>query len=373
MSTNNDRREQEQFLSDAQLRDVRATFTVDVHVFRGLSDTDRLAKYNKIKGQLDQFQDVCRGEVDAPHTKYYQRVISGDQEGGEHRVDYVVVVSSRKYMLGFALASEETVVYDGPTQSLLAELPHRNEFDSDKALRLHLICARARSGVGVQLVRISEIIAKRRRCPSIYLESVPNAYGFYKKMKLVPFRGVEIACSSAYDDTDAEKFERAIHAMATSLGKEEIEASHFKRLEKKYKTFVKGNGSTPEEATVLDGVLYSQLVPKINVYSWVDTKPSRDKLKVELGKIATSVFRINNDKIETIPMSKCLLTTKRKADQLSSDDSDSADTQIDPGCVVQANSAHGSSGSDSPVYLKTTPGYGSGSGSADSDASSKDY
>lgn len=371
---NNVQQEQEQFLSDPQLRDVRATFTVDVHVFRGLSNTARLTKYRKVEEQLNQFNDVCRGEVDAPHIKHYQRVISGE-EGGENRVDYVIVVSARKYMLGFALASEETVEYDGPTRSLLAEPSNRNEFDTDKALKLHLICARARSGIGEQLVRISEIIARRRRCASIYLDSVPNAYGFYKKMNLMPFRGVEMACSSGYDDTDAEKFERAIHTMAASLGTEEIEPSLFKKLEKKYKTFVKGRDSTPEEATVLDGVLYSQLIPKINVYSWVDTKPKRDKLKIELGKIAISVFRINNDKIETIPMSKCLLTTKRKADQMSSDDSDSdnschsGDTQIDPGCVVQANSARGS---DSPVYLRTVPGSADAGANVNSDAPS-DY
>lgn len=294
-------------LTPGEMVETREIITIDVHTFRGMDIPQRKQKFAELKKAWDQFQDVCQGEVDPGHIAKFATAIQGD-EPHELSCDHVVVISSNNYVLGYAMTAKETIEYDSPTQALLAQTPHRHKFDKDKTLNTKLLCARKRSGIGTQLVRVCENLAIHLRCASIHLTAVPTAYGFYKSMGLSPFKQTNVACNPVLDEeaekTDANKFETAILSMANFFESSEGMADTFpiERQMRKYKKYMADTSEA--RRAVLQGVLVSRVVAVERMYKWV-CQPT--KLTQQLNIIVKNVFTHNTVHSNTIPMTKCLL------------------------------------------------------------------
>lgn len=299
-------------LSPAEMQDMRANVHIKVHDFKGLTEDQRLAKFNHLKEAWNQFQDICQGEVDAAHILKFAAAIKGRPESEDMRTDYAVVISVSRYVLGYALVSEDAVEYVGVADN-----------NSTKALGIKLLCARKASGVGTQLVRACENLARHLGCASIYLEAVPTAYGFYKKMGLDPFRQAKDACSPGYTDADALRFEAAMRAMAQSF-RPASDGSGFTNAKASYDRFMSRKKTTEAQRAVLSGILASRIVPRPQVLSWT-AGVHRAWLIAELDKIVNAFFVNTNN---TVPMSKCLLTRQMNE----------SDPQPEPPCVVLAAS-----------------------------------
>lgn len=341
-------------LTPQEMQEMQTNVTIKVHAFKGMSQEQRTVKFAQVKPAWDQFTEVCQGEVDSSHIESFSEAVQG-RGGAEMSCDHVVIISCNKYVLGYALAAEETIVYDDPTRNLLAQPPHSETFDTDKTFHIKLLCSRPNSGIGTQLVRVCENLAIRFRCASVRLEAVPTAHGFYKSVGLIPFQQASFACSPEYTHNDAGKFEDAIVAMAHSFESSEGGADPLlspARLQGKYNSYM--NKASEARRAVLSGVLKSRLVEPMRVHQWATQKTKLDR---ELKHIVDTVFTTNNVHSETIPMTKCLLqkSTSQSHAESDSDSCHSGKTVIDPGCDVQANSTQGSgsSDSDSPEYLKT--------------------
>lgn len=339
-------------LTPEDKHEMRNNFTIKVHIFKGMNQAQRIQQFAQVKSAWDQFTEVCHQEIEPTHIAKFAKAMQG-QGHDELRCDYMIVISSKKYVLGYALAAEEKIRYDDPTLNILSQPAHSHAFDSDKTLHIKLLCARDGSGMGKQLIRVCENLAIHTRCASVHLEAVPTAYGFYKSIGLSPFRDVKVACSPGYINSDAETFERAILAMARSFEGTEGTADTLSsaRLRQRYKAYM-NRASEPRRA-VLSGVLVSRIVEPSRVHKWTTQKSKLDK---ELNHIVDTVFTKNNVHSETIPMTKCLIktSTEPQEEKSDSDSIHSGDTIIDdPGCAIQANSAQGSESSDSPEYLRT--------------------
>lgn len=347
-------------LTPQELQEMQANVTIKVHTFKGMSQEQRVAKFAQVKPMWDQFTEVCQGEVDSSHIARFSAAVQGTGSA-ELSCDHIVIISCKKYVLGYALVAEETIVYDDPTRNLLTQSPYSGTFDTDKTFHIKLLCSRPNSGIGTQLVRVCENLAIQFRCASVRLEAVPTAHGFYKSVGLVPFLEAKFVCSPEYIHNDARKFEDAIVAMAQSFESSEGGAGAGQllspaKLQGKYNSYM--NKASEARRAVLSGVLKSRIVAPIRVHQWATQKTKLDR---ELKHIVDTVFTTNNVHSETILMTKCLL--KKSAGDESggsghdsdSDSCHSGETVIDPNCAVQANSAQGSgsSGSDSPEYLKT--------------------
>ncbi len=309
-------------LSESEVQDMRANVHIRVHDFKGLAEDQRLAKFSDVKEAWSQFADICQGEVDAAHISKFAAAIKGRPESEDMHTDYVVVISVSRHVLGYALVSEDAVEHVGVD---------RNNYNHNKALGIKLLCARKASGIGTQLVRVCENLARHLKCASIHLEAVPTAYGFYKKMGLDPFRRAKDACSPGYTDADAQKFEVAIRAMAQSFrpasdGRVSINP------EASYDRFMGGKKTTEAQRAVLSGILSSKIVPRADVWNWT-AGVHRIWLIAELNKIAHAFF-VNTK--NTVPMSKCLLTPT-EADKNHGRTSPTT-TASEPQCVVLAAS-----------------------------------
>lgn len=359
-------------LTPAEMKQMQANFTIKVHTFKGLNQQQRKDKFEQVENAWNQFTEVCQGEVEPSHIASFAEALQG-QGHGELHCDYMIVISCKKYVLGYALAAEESILYDAPTLNLLRQPPYNNIFDTDKTFHIKLLCSRPNSGIGTQLVRVCGNLAIRLKCASIRLEAVPTAHGFYKSVGLVPFLDAKFACSPARTNSDANKFEDAIVAMARSFETSEGGADAFSpaRLQGKYNSYM--NKASEARRAVLSGVIKSRIVEPTRVHKWATQKTKLDR---ELKHIVETVFTTDSVHSETIPMSKCLLQKANSGHDSDSDstipernngsDSDStipqmteapsgsesclsgdtSDTQIDPGCAVQANSAQGSGASD---------------------------
>lgn len=294
-------------LTPTEMVKMREIITIEVHSFRGMDKAQRKEKFAEVKKAWDQFQDVCQAEVDPGHIADFATAIQGDGPE-ELSCDYMVVLSSNKYVLGYALTAKETIEYDAPTLDRLTKAPHSYKFDKDKTLNIKLLCARKRSGIGTQLVRVCENLAIHLRCASIHLTAVPTAYGFYKSIGLSPFKQANVACNPVLDEeaekTDANKFETAILSMAEVFESSEGMADQFpiERQKGKYKKYMAGTSEA--RRAVLSGVLVSQVAEPERVYKWA-CQPT--KLTQQLNIIVQNVFTHNTVHSDTIPMTKCLL------------------------------------------------------------------
>ena len=344
-------------LTPQEMQQMQANVTINVHTFKGMSQEQRTAKFAQVKHMWDQFTAVCQGEVDSSHIASFSEAVQRPDHA-ELSCDYVVIISCKNYVLGYALAAEETIVYDEPTRNLLENPPYSETFDTDKTFHIKLLCSRPNSGIGTQLVRVCENLAIRFRCASVRLEAVPTAHGFYKSVGLIPFQQTEFACSPAYTHNDAEKFEDAIVAMAQSFKSSEGGAGKGKgpilsssTLQRRYDLYM--SRASEARRAVLSGVLKSRIVEPIRVHQWATQKTKLDR---ELRHIVDTVFTTNNVHSETIPMTKCLLQKSTSGSggsghdtESDSDSCHSGKTVIDPGSAQASES----SGSDSPEYLQT--------------------
>ena len=173
-----------QLLTPTELEEVRESFTIQAHSFKDKEPAQRKTwMADKVGKTWHQFEHVCGKDVSPRNVNHYKN--------GEH-FDYMIMISSKKYVLGFALLSEETILYDDPTLARILE--NKATFDTDKTLNIKLLCARKGSGIGTRIVRVCENLGIRLKCASLHLDAVPTAYGFYKSVGFVPFNETELAC-----------------------------------------------------------------------------------------------------------------------------------------------------------------------------------
>lgn len=293
------------WLTPSQMRSMRETITVKVFTFKDMDLESRTAAFAELQHTWNQFNEVCHGGVDAKYVAKFKQAIHG-KSTEEYNFEYMVVILSKRHVLGFALALEERVEYD---QATLAYLKSKSAFKHDTTLNVKLLCAREDSGIGGHLINACEGLALHLKCPSVYVSSVPDAYGFYKHKGFAPFREAKYTCSPHLEGHD--KFEAAVRDMAASFenndSSENDDAKSPLALKKQYRRYITDKKNDKNgRSTVLEGIKASRYVNPQIIVRWTLTK-HRNWLNTELDKIVTQVFSPGGAYADTIKMSKCLV------------------------------------------------------------------
>lgn len=212
---------------------MRESFTIQAHSFKDLEPAQQKKRMaEKVGKAWHQFQHVCGSDVDTAHVEFYSDAMN---------FDHMIVISSKKHVLGFALLSEEKIKYDGPTLSRLRK--NKDTFDEDKTLNIKLLCSRTGSGIGTRIMRVCENVAKHYRCASLHLEAATTAYKFYKKMGFDTFRRAFQACNpDNHPDHDGDKFETAMLNMNEAVLQKKKESVEKAAEDRKNNNSKKGKG-----------------------------------------------------------------------------------------------------------------------------------
>ncbi len=299
-------------LMPSEIEDMRNNVVTKVYDFKAM-DTQQRADLldGRLRGIWCQFAGVCNEKVDSTHIADFEQAMRGvGGHGDDMRCDHVVVIFCRKFVLGFAMVAEETVEYDAITRKYLRSKPkYRHLLNTNKTLKIKLLCAREGSGVGRQLVRVCENIAMYHGCASLCLDAVPTAYGFYKSVGFFPFRNAGEACSFDGYDADATRFERAIRSITIAMrgSVEKSKNANKSTLTRAYNTYMRY--CTREQEVALSGILASRHVTLDQVRKWCTDKT---KLNAQLQEVIFKVFTYSSANnhlqfTDTIPMTTCLL------------------------------------------------------------------
>lgn len=292
-------------LSGTQLEQLQRCFTVKMYTFKGLSRQERLqlfeANHQKLIKESKQFADVCQSLV---QDSFVNHLITEVKAGNGD--DYIVVISSSNFVLGYAILRQETITYDSVTTNFLRQPPHNLKFDDDKTINIKLLCSRAGSGMGKQVLRVVENLAIRLRCASLHLDAVSTAYNFYKHVGFSPYVVAPSACSTTVLTTDEDRFSTAIHGLARKMQNiTDDRPDH--RIQEGYDRFLRANDAKLQ--AVIRGVVHSRLYPEMVAKSWFCHKnfSSAGFNMVNLLKeIVRSAFT-ENGKFSDISMTKCLM------------------------------------------------------------------
>ena len=302
-------------LSGTQMRELRGKFNVKRYKFEGLSQHQRQQMFEnndkKLEGEWDQFVDVCHGLVEQSYIKEFQKAIKGNGSS-KQMFDYLIVISSGKFVLSYAMVVRQTIEYDSQTKNLLRQSPHNQKFDDNKTLNIKLLCSRDGSGMGKQVLLVCENLAIELRCASLHLDAVTTAYNFYKHVGFSPYSAKENACSTPILHTDEDKFTAAIHRLALKM----VHIHDGRNSQKIHDGYVRFRDGTKDIKLriVMEGVVYSRLYPEFVAKSWfcsvnhgTKTRQKRTYLENLLKEIVNNAFMENNQYSESIPMTKCLI------------------------------------------------------------------
>lgn len=256
---------------------LKNDFTVDQYVFKNKTSAERNSLITTIDRKWCQFQAVCDSLLTADDIRNFQS-----------SMDFAVIISVRKYVLGYALATE--VSLNATTKSLL----------------INSLCARSLS-IKTQLINICHNIADAYSCESLHLHALLPDVNFYKAEGFKRSE-VQFACDETHNnDADAEKFKRAIKELQQQMENTGVISKIDKKLAKVetpqklervkndlYKLFY--SEQTLTNRIVLRGIIESGIVDKNEVMTWTTKK----LCKTKLGKIARTFT-------STVPMTKCLV------------------------------------------------------------------
>lgn len=282
-------------LTPEEIQNMRQEVKIKVYHLAVMNQNQKTETINKVHGEWDQFNGICGKIISTAHIRSFRESIQG--RGHQVCPDIMIIISSYKYVLGFALANFEKVVYDSDTRKLLGGARYSNKLNTDKTLNIKLLCSRASSGVGSQLVHACENVAIHNRCASVHLDAVTTAYGFYKRLGFEAFNTVKYACSTDVNML-ADLFESEIENMDSSFEDiYNIQDVHERELKK----FLRG--ATSQREAVLEGIVRSQKVDRKKICKWTRYKT---RLNAWLDSIINTVFR---DQAEvSFPMTKCLMS-----------------------------------------------------------------
>lgn len=256
--------------------------SVNQFVFKNKTSVEKQSLIADIDAKWCQFQAVCDSLLTADEIRSFQ-----------NSMDYVVVISLRKYVLGYALATEVRL----------------NNYT--KSLFINSLCARSLP-IKTQLINICAKNARENTCQSLHLNALLSDERVYKGEGFKRSE-VQFACDQTHNnEADAVKFKREIENVQREM---EIKVV-LKDIEKKFTRVAK---VAPENTTklerlkkelyksfysdqplsiqiVLRGIIESGIVELGEVMVWTTKKDFKRKL----AKIARQFT-------PKVPMTKCLI------------------------------------------------------------------
>lgn len=133
-----------------------------------MDQAQRSAKFGAIESAWGQFSEVCHEEVEPSHMRNVRRQYK--DKGTPNCAATTWSPFLAKYMSSNAPWRQRK-----SSRSLLAQPSYSDTFDTDKTFYTKLLCARKDSGIGRQLLRVCENLAKCFLCASAHLQAVPSA------------------------------------------------------------------------------------------------------------------------------------------------------------------------------------------------------
>lgn len=279
-------------LTPSEENNMWKQFDIKVHDFQHLTMPERRKIFQPIKDEWATFKTLCSRGVS---EGYLDRLSSALE------FDHMVVISWGRYLLGFAMTLVKIVNYDDSVTNLLNQARHRYRFDDTHALHIEILCSREGTGIGVQLIQACQNLAINLRCPTVSLDSVTTAYGFYNHLGYKGWSDVATTCSPQSGDVD--KFKKAIENISAKLRQTLAVVSPY--TTRRYNAFLKHGKTTANMRVALEAILATRVVSREVVYGWT-AEPN--ELRKELQTIVDNVFTSNGLPVTTIPMSICVIT-----------------------------------------------------------------
>ena len=267
-----------QFAINDTLGALKDKYTVDDYVFKNKTIAEKNSLFTEIDRKWFQFSAVCDSLLTADEIRNFQSVI-----------DFAVVISLKKYVLGYALGTE--VQLNATTKSLL----------------INSLCARS-SLVKKKLINICHDIGEKNLCESLHLHALLPDVDFYKTEGFKMSEEVQFACIETHNNNDdAAKFKTMIQELQVQMAEIPLLATVSKKMGKiktakqaerlkdnLYKAFYSKQKLTKK--IVLRGIIESGIVNKEEVMTWTTKAYFTNKL----GKIATEFT-------SKVLLTKCLL------------------------------------------------------------------
>ena len=269
-------------MTKTQMEEMQESVTIKVYKFKGLSKNQRTEMFTKpeMDSLWKQLKDICRNMVG---KTYILGVLNNAKSGatGMYTFDYAIILSTKKYVLAYAMVTVENIKYDDVTVKRLIQMP--DKFDVNTTLNIKLLCSREGSGMGSHIVRVCENLGIRLKCASLHLDAVPTAYGFYKSVGFVPFNETKLACIKKYQPDEVDKFTDAILKLQDKL---KDKKDKLKELRKNGKGKGKGKGKEIPTAQEILSIKDSDLILSTDTYT-VKEREVYLCAKTIIGKIAS--------------------------------------------------------------------------------------
>ena len=257
---------------------LKNSVSVSEYIFKNKTIAAKEDLIKKIETEWCQFEAVCDSLLTADEIRGFQ-----------NSMHYVIVISLRKHVLGYAIATELSLN------------------DNTKSMLINSLCARSLP-IKKQLIDICDKGARKHNCRSLHLEALLSDESVYKQLGFKRSE-VQFACDETHNnEADANKFKVEIEKLKQAMGERGLLKDVERKLEKAggqgttklarsrkelYKSFY--SKQTLEAQIVLRGIIESGKVELSEVMAWTTKK--------DFKRMLTNVARQFKHKV---PMAKCL-------------------------------------------------------------------